>query len=158
CVPSVQPGMNAETCNGMDDNCDGTVDENDPGGGGMCMASAFGECKKGTEHCVNGGVKCQPSMPTTQMCDGVGNNCDGNSDEGNPGGGSQCGTGFMGICASGITQCDGANGVMCMPSVTPGLLMESCNGLDDDCDGNVDEGIAQVGQACTAMGFVGICQ
>ncbi len=158
CLPTVEPNANPEQCNGMDDNCDGSIDEGDPGGGGMCMAAAFGECKAGTQHCENGAIKCKPGTPMPEVCDGLDNNCDGNTDEGNPGGGMQCMTGLLGICASGVTNCDGLGGVVCEPSVTPGLLNESCNGLDDDCDGNTDEGIAQVGMACTAMGFVGICQ
>ena len=158
CFPSVEPGQNPETCNGLDDDCDGAVDEDDPGGGGACMAAAFGECKAGTEKCENGAIKCKPGTPMPEVCDGLDNNCDGNTDEGNPGGGLQCMTPFFGICASGVTQCMGAQGVTCMPSVTPGLLPEACNGLDDDCDGQVDEGIAQVGMNCNAPGFVGICQ
>ncbi len=158
CVPSVQPNQNPETCNGLDDNCDGAVDEGDPGGGGACMAAAFGECKAGKEKCENGAIKCKPGMPMLETCDGLDNNCDGNTDEGNPGGGLQCMTPFMGLCSSGITQCDGIAGVICEPSVTPGLLPEACNGLDDDCDGQTDEGIAQVGMPCNAAGFVGICQ
>jgi hypothetical protein len=67
-------------------------------------------------------------------------------------------TGFMGICATGLTKCEGANGVICMPNVVPGQLMEACNNIDDDCDGLVDDNIAQVGQACTKQGQVGICQ
>jgi Putative metal-binding motif len=158
CVPVAQPDQNPETCNGLDDNCDGVIDENDPGGGGACVAAAFGECKAGVEKCENGAIKCKPGMPMPETCDGLDNNCEGNTDEGNPGGGLQCMTPFQGVCASGVTQCQGAMGVTCMPAVTPGLLPESCNGLDDDCDGQSDEGIAQVGMACTKMGQVGICQ
>ncbi|HNH37987.1 MAG TPA: universal stress protein, partial [Microthrixaceae bacterium] len=69
CNPTVEPNANPESCNGMDDNCDGSIDENDPGGGGACMASAFGECKNGTQKCVNGTLKCQPGMATPEVVD-----------------------------------------------------------------------------------------
>jgi hypothetical protein len=150
--------MMPEICNGLDDNCNSMVDEGDPGGGAMCTAPGLGECKKGTEHCVNGAMQCVPAPVAPEVCDGLDNNCEGNTDEGNPGGGLQCMTGFLGLCASGITNCQGMNGVVCTPNVTPGQLPEACNGLDDDCDGMSDEGIPQVGQMCTVGGQLGICQ
>ncbi|MDC3952301.1 putative metal-binding motif-containing protein [Polyangium jinanense] len=147
-----------ELCNGLDDSCDGTIDEDNPGGGGACVAPGLGECKKGTLNCINGAVKCSPAPVQPEACDGLDNNCDGNTDEGNPGGGMQCTTGFMGLCSTGLTKCDGANGVKCMPNVVPGQLSEACNNLDDDCDGMVDDAIPQVGMACTKPGQLGVCQ
>jgi hypothetical protein len=158
CEPNVQPGQQPETCNALDDDCNGMADEGNPGGGVSCVANGFGVCKNGTLNCQNGQLKCTPGMAAPEVCDGLDNNCDGNTDEGNPGGGIQCTTAFMGLCASGVTQCDGVNGVTCKPNVVPGMIPESCNGIDDDCDGSVDEEIAAVGQPCTAAGFVGICQ
>jgi len=158
CDPDVMPGQLAETCNAIDDDCDGMTDEGNPGSGADCTANGFGECKKGKENCVNGAIQCTPGSPSPEVCDGLDNNCDSNVDEGNPGGGVQCNTGFMGLCSTGVTKCDGANGPICQPSVAPGMLMESCNGLDDDCDGQSDEGVPQVGQPCIAMGEKGICQ
>ncbi|HRI67767.1 MAG TPA: MYXO-CTERM sorting domain-containing protein [Polyangium sp.] len=62
------------------------------------------------------------------------------------GGGQACDTGQPGICGQGITQCT-AMGINCVGSVTPGT--ESCNGLDDDCNGTTDEGdICPVGLVC----------
>jgi hypothetical protein len=147
-----------EVCDGLDNNCNKQIDEGDPGGGLDCQAAAFGECKSGKTKCDKGKVVCVPGAKSPEVCDGKDNNCDGNVDEGNPGGGVQCQTGLLGICATGITTCDGVNGVICKANVTPGQLKESCNGLDDDCNGFEDDNVPQVGQACTAPGQVGICQ
>ncbi len=154
CVPK------PEECNGFDDDCNGTVDDGDPGGGAPCMATGvFGICQLGTMHCKNGALKCAPGTPQPETCNGLDDNCDSFVDEGIlPGVGMQCDTGLMGLCSIGLTTCKGMAGVTCTASVVPGQLPESCNGQDDNCDGNIDEGIAQVGQPCTAPGNVGICQ
>ena len=52
------------------------------------------------------------------------------------GGGVLCDTGKKGVCAAGITQC--SQGVLgCTPLFAPGP--EVCNGVDDDCDGEIDK-------------------
>jgi hypothetical protein len=53
------------------------------------------------------------------------------------GGGQPCDTGKPGICEAGVTQC-AAGGTTCQELSPPGP--EVCNGLDDNCDGQVDEG------------------
>jgi hypothetical protein len=40
CVGQVLP--QTETCNGMDDDCDGMIDEGNPGGGAVCMCQTQG--------------------------------------------------------------------------------------------------------------------
>jgi hypothetical protein len=149
-----------ESCNGFDDDCDGQVDNGDPGGGAACMATGvFGICTLGTMHCKNGALKCTPGTPQPETCNGLDDNCDSFVDEGIlPGVGMQCNTGLLGLCSIGLTTCKGAAGVACTASVAPGQLPESCNGQDDNCDGLVDEGIPQVGMPCTAPGNVGVCQ
>jgi MYXO-CTERM domain-containing protein len=53
------------------------------------------------------------------------------------GGGALCNTGKKGVCALGITKCN--LGVLgCEPIFSAGA--EQCNGLDDDCDGQIDDG------------------
>jgi len=47
-----------ELCNGIDDNCNGVVDEGDPGGGGTCNSGMPGVCTSGTAHCQNGALVC----------------------------------------------------------------------------------------------------
>jgi MYXO-CTERM domain-containing protein len=54
-----------------------------------------------------------------------------------PGGGVTCDSGKPGICASGLTLCT-ATGVVCHELSQP--TAEKCNGLDDDCNGDTDEG------------------
>ena len=59
-------------------------------------------------------------------------------DEGNPGGGAACNTGLLGVCAAGTLQCQGGV-LVCVPNNSPST--EICgDGLDNDCDGLVDEG------------------
>ena len=53
----------AEQCNNIDDDCDGVVDNGDPGGGAKCGTNQ-GECVTGTLHCnpnshiVTCGIRC----------------------------------------------------------------------------------------------------
>jgi hypothetical protein len=53
------------------------------------------------------------------------------------GGGQPCETGLLGTCGVGVTQCT-ANGTICKG--LGGAVAETCNGLDDNCDGVTDEG------------------
>ncbi len=61
-----------------------------------------------------------------------------------PDAGEPCDTGMVGVCAEGVTQCI-ASGTECTPVVPAGD--ERCDGLDNDCDGSVDEG----GDLCTGV-------
>jgi hypothetical protein len=52
-------------------------------------------------------------------------------------GGAPCDTGQKGLCGPGTKQCRGG-ALTCIGDRTP--TPEKCNGVDDNCDGNVDEG------------------
>ncbi|MDJ0785896.1 MAG: MopE-related protein [Myxococcota bacterium] len=202
-VCDATPGTpQAEICDGLDNDCDGTSDEGNPGGGGSCDTGQPGVCAPGTFTCSGGGLVCQPDAsagaelcngqdddcdgrvdegfglgnscevgvgecaatgalicsgdgsgtvcdatpgtPQAEICDGLDNDCDGTSDEGNPGGGGSCETGQPGICAPGTFTCSGG-GLVCEPDASAGA--ELCNGQDDDCDGSVDEGFG-LGSSC----------
>ncbi|MCK6546182.1 hypothetical protein L6R52_10060 [Myxococcota bacterium] len=76
------------------------------------------------------------ALSTPEVCDGRDNDFDGTIDDGNPGGGADCETGPDGVCAAGQLECvDGR--LVC--EQTSAVTAEVCNGLDDDCDGRVDE-------------------
>jgi MYXO-CTERM domain-containing protein len=74
------------------------------------------------------------------------------------GGGQPCDTGLPGICAAGLTQCVVGGGTTCQQLNQP-KTTETCNGLDDNCNGMVDEGdICPTGQVCDQGTCVGNCQ
>ncbi|MDF1566090.1 MAG: MopE-related protein [Deltaproteobacteria bacterium] len=145
-------GGSAEVCNGLDDDCDGSTDEiswPDKGtgcvsGSGVCAQPGIKVCDTGNPA---GPTVCSatPGAPTAEVCDDLDNDCDGSTDEiswANKG--TSCSTG-QGICeAAGILICNTANPAgptVCSANAgLPGT--ELCNGLDDDCDGSVDDGLA----------------
>jgi MYXO-CTERM domain-containing protein len=71
------------------------------------------------------------------------------------GGGGACQTGQLGICADGAEQCQ--NGQLeCIPLNQAGT--ETCDGLDNDCDGEPDEGeICPDGFVCDKGSCVPVC-
>jgi hypothetical protein len=141
--PNINPGE-TETCNGIDDDSDGAVDE-DWFVGMSC--SGMGECGLGVIECFGaadficstmpGGSQDQ-SMP--DVCDNADNDCDGTVDEGCAcpiGTPRDCGSSDVGVCQKGSQTCQlpGPAWGSCIGSVEPAI--ESCNTLDDDCDGVV---------------------
>ncbi len=138
-----------ERCNGEDDDCDGETDEDFPELGGDC-SSGVGACAaRGAYVCdaFGDGVTCdaQPGMPGGEVCDGLDNDCNGETDDA-PGVGEPCDTG-VGICATpGFTVCDDEGDVIC-GAVAAAPEDEACDGLDNDCDGDVDD-VPGLGDDC----------
>jgi hypothetical protein len=125
----------AELCNGRDDDCDGVNDNGNPEAGRVC-GSGVGACTTGVQSCRMGALVCEGgTAPRLEACNGLDDDCDDATDEGNPGGGAICGI-DTGECAFGTTTCAGGT-LACTGGTGPTL--EICNGRDDNCDGADDE-------------------
>jgi MYXO-CTERM domain-containing protein len=137
--------VTAEVCDGQDNDCDGQVDE------GLTQACSSA-CGSGTETCENGAwVGCDAPAPSAEICDGMDNDCDGTVDPGCScvaGQTRSCGE-AQGGCVAGTQTC-GTDGTWgdCAGAVGPSS--EMCNGVDDDCDGQVDEVDGDTGMLCPA--------
>ena len=119
CVGANEPGT--EICNMIDDDCDGIVD-NILGG----STPETTGCR-----CVGGAAPLEE-----EDCNNIDDDCDGQIDEGLQ---RQCGT-DAGVCEFGLSTCAAGNWGPCIGGVEP-FSEEICgNSLDDDCDGQVDEG------------------
>jgi hypothetical protein len=127
----IEGSIRSEVCNGLDDDCDGQVDEDFPQVGKPCDNGLLGVCKgTGTYGCKADGTGVQCNItnpgqsPTAEVCNGLDDDCDGKVDEG-------------------LTNCT------CNPSP------EICNGSDDDCNGLVDDGVGP--QGCAITNSFGSC-
>jgi hypothetical protein len=78
CRRAVEPSR--EICDGLDNDCNGAVDENL--GTTMC---GIGECRRTVSNCGGGAPQsCVPGVPAPEIPDGLDNDCNGAVDEGYP--------------------------------------------------------------------------
>ncbi|MCB9648735.1 MAG: VWA domain-containing protein [Deltaproteobacteria bacterium] len=139
CTGQVVPAS-SEACDQRDDDCDGQVDEDfDQDHDGFVTCGPNPDCNDAAPGVHPG---------ATEVCDGQDNDCDGATDENNQGQpltqacySGPAGTEGVGLCVGGRQACQGASGFggPCQGEVVPAAT-DDCNALDDDCDGEVDEG------------------
>ncbi len=167
----VFPGHD-EYCNGVDDDCDGDIDEDSAVDAYTWSADAdadgYGDAGVTLEACaqpsgyVSDDTDCDDSDGAVNpgasevTADGVDNDCDGGErcfvdDDGDGYGdedGSTVSSSDLDCADSGESEseddCDDADS-----AVNPGES-EACNAVDDDCDGDVDEGVLGTGADCPA--------
>jgi len=133
---AVHPGA-TEVCDGVDNDCDAVLDGSE-GLTQTCGSTDVGVCEFGSETCDDAGnwVGCSSIEPTVELCNGLDDDCDGILD-GSESLSQQCGTTDVGECEYGSETCDDAGSWVGCTSIEPTPEIE--DGLDNDCDGNVDE-------------------
>jgi len=132
---AINPGA-VEVCDdGIDNNCNGQVDE----GCSTCTD------EDGDGYAVEGGacgaIDCNDDDPNispaeAESCDGIDNNCDGQIDEGCSTCTDSDGDGYAvegGSC--GVIDCNDNDS-----AINPGVDEICCDAIDNNCDGQVDEG------------------
>jgi len=166
--PAVHPGA-TEVCDGLDDDCNGTVDDaldgtwyTDADGDGYgADGTATTTCSPGANQVAVGGdcndARDDVNPAAQEICDAVDHDCDGFTDRNVPdtlpgvkvyyADGDGDGYGDPGTATTACTQptgyvlqagdCD--DDATSGPDIHPGAA-EVCDGVDQDCDGVIDEG------------------
>lgn len=149
------PEFAIEVCNNCDDDSDGCVDGSRDGSGNCTQLtrqdpSSTEGCPM-VQRCVNGQwVNDGAVNQSDEVCDGIDNDCNGTIDDIAA---VPCFADCNGTTQIGFTVCENGQ-VICQPN---GFInLEICDGIDNDCDGVVDEGVLP--EPCSCGTGQKICQ
>lgn len=139
-----------ELCNNLDDNCNGQKDEEKslepapacPKTLGVCAGTIARKCNgaQGWEPCTTAMYTKHNSEYEVResKCDGLDNDCDGAVDEEQDLGRLKPCTSQDGVCKGKFQRCSAGKWLDCNTPLFQAADF-SCDGLDNDCDGSVDE-------------------
>ena len=138
----------SELCDGIDNSCDGTIDEGFEEKGnpctvdvGACAGFAVFVCSDDRRSLICPAVS---GLPSEEICDWIDNDCDGEVDDDIT---RVCGS-DIGTCTTGMQSCVFGEWGACTGEITS--IPEICDGLDNDCDEVIDNGVMNACGVCGA--------
>src|SRR5262249_49503535 len=144
-----QDSPDDSSCDTLDNDCDGEIDEDYASqlttcGVGACASTGVTSCGKTGEQ-----DSCRPGIATESdgTCDNIDDDCDGEIDEEFA---PPPTSGGVGVCsANGVLTCvNGEVGSTCVEGSPFALDDTTCDGVDEDCDGSTDEDYSSFTTSC----------